>query len=332
MRVKNLKEFAALAGVSTATASRALTGTGRVSDETRARIAALAERLGYQPNIIARNLRTQRTNAIGVLVPLGHDALQHLSDPFFSTMTGFLADALADRDYDLMLSRVLPHDDRWLDQYIGRGRVDGIIIIGQSDQRHVIDMVSRRYMPMVVWGAHMPEQHYCAVGSNNVAGGALAAGHLADRGCRRIAFAGPSDSPEFAQRLDGVRQALAGRGLDPPIVLAAHHEPNAAYADLSALFDRLEALPDGIVGGSDVTATAVLRLLAERGHPVPQAVRVVGYDGLPLGEHVTPPLTTVDQQLRHGAELMVTLLLDRIAGVAAPSQRIEPRLIVRASS
>jgi len=328
----NLKEFAELAGVSTATASRALTGTGRIGSDTRQRVQALAERLGYQPNATARNLRTQRTMAIGVLVPIGHDDLQHLSDPFFNTMTGYLADALADRGYDLVLSRVLPRDDRWLDNYIGRGRVDGIIIIGQSDQGHVIDAVARRYRPMVVWGAQLPHQQHCSIGSDNRVGGAMAAQHLIERGCRHIAYVGPTDSPEFAQRLQGVRDALARAGRDGPLELVTHHEPNAAHADVVAALDTLDSLPDGIVAGSDVTAIAILRALARRGIAVPQDVRLIGYDGLPLGEQVNPPLSTLDQQLQDCASLMVELLLERIAGVDTPSRMIEPRLIVRASS
>jgi DNA-binding LacI/PurR family transcriptional regulator len=330
--VKNIKEFAELAGVSTATASRALTGSGRVSEETRKRITALAEKLGYQPNVAARNLRTQRTMTIGVLVPLGHEALQHLSDPFFNTMTGFLADAFAERGYDMLLSRVLPRNDRWIDRFIGSGRVDGIVVVGQSDQFHVIETVSRRYGPMVVWGGHAPGQHHCSVGSNNRRGGKLAAQHLIERGCKRIAYAGPIEGSEFGERADGARAALLEAGLGRLIEIPTHFEPDAAYADVRQKLEALPAMPDGIVAGSDVTAISVIRALRDLGRRVPDDVRVIGYDGLPIGEHMSPPLSTIDQQLRHGAELMTQTLLKRIAGDATVSQQIEPQLIVRGST
>lgn len=332
VNVRNIKEFAELAGVSTATASRALTGSGRVSEKTRERIAALAEKLGYQPNVAARNLRTQRTMTIGVLVPLGHEALQHLSDPFFNTMTGYLADAFAERGYDMLLSRVLPRNDRWIDRFIGSGRVDGIVLVGQSDQFHVIETVSRRYGPMVVWGGHAPGQHHCSIGSDNRLGGKLAAQHLIDRGCVAIAYAGPTRGSEFGERADGARAALAEAGLPPLIEIPTHFEPNAAYADVLARLETRATLPDGIVAGSDVTAIAVMRALRDMGHRVPDDVRVIGYDGLPMGEQTSPPLSTIDQQLRHGAELLTETLLQRIAGEDTPSRRIEPLLIVRGST
>ncbi|MHA6720214.1 LacI family DNA-binding transcriptional regulator [Sphingomonas sp. RS6] len=331
--IKNLKEFAQLAGVSTATISRALSGTGRVSDETRERIAALADRLGYQPNATARNLRTQRTMTIGVLVPLGHEAAQHLSDPFFNTMTGFLADALSDHGYDLLLSRVLPKSDRWLDRYIGSGKVDGIIVIGQSTEFAVIETVSRRYLPMVVWGGQVPGQTHCSVGSDNRTGGALAVRHLIERGCRRIAFAGPARGPEFGERLEGVKQELRDARLGETLIeLPSHFEPEAAFEDIRAQLSGIATLPDGIVAGSDVTAIGVLRALQALDIDVPDQVKVIGYDGLPVGAHVSPPLTTIDQQLRAGAGMMVDLLLRRLAGERTESCMIEPRLIVRGST
>ncbi|WP_294254878.1 LacI family DNA-binding transcriptional regulator [uncultured Sphingomonas sp.] len=331
--IKNLKEFAQLAGVSTATVSRALSRTGRVSEETRQRISDLADRLGYQPNVTARNLRTQRTMTIGVLVPLGHETSQHLSDPFFNTMTGFLADELSDHGYDLLLSRVLPKSDRWLDRYIGSGKVDGILVIGQSTEFGVIETVSRRYLPMVVWGGLVPGQNHCSVGTDNRQGGALATRHLIARGCRRIAFAGPTRGPEFGERLDGVKQALREAGQSETLLeLPSHFEPNAAYADILDQIGRLDALPDGIVAGSDVTAIGVLRALGELGIDVPGRIKLVGYDGLPVGAQVSPPLTTIDQQLRQGAAIMVELLLRRLAGQETESRRIEPKLIVRASA
>lgn len=327
----NLREFSELAGVSTATASRALSGSGRMTEATRTRIRDLAEGLGYQPNMTARNLRTQRTMTIGVLVPMGHEDLQHLSDPFFNTIIGYLADELAEKGYDLLLSRVLPKDDRWLDAYVGSGRVDGIVIVGQSNQQEVIEATAARYLPMVVWGGQMPGQLHCAVGSDNRAGGRLAAEHLIAQGCRRIAYAGPSIGSEFGERMAGVQETLHAHDGDIAFsVLSSHFEPRAALDDFVAKLRDLPELPDGIAAGCDVTAISVIRALAELDHAVPQDVRVIGYDGLPIGEHVA--LTTIDQQLRHGAAILTDLLMRRIAGEAAPSVRIAPRLIRRHSA
>ncbi|MDE1915361.1 MAG: LacI family DNA-binding transcriptional regulator [Sphingomonadales bacterium] len=326
----NLKQLADMAGVSAGTVSRALSGSGRVSARTRERIMTLASKLGYQPNLLARTMRTRKTNTVGMLVPMGHDDLQHLSDPFFNTMSGFLADALADRGYDLLLSRIIPADERWIENYVNSGRVDGVLIIGQSNQFAVIEATSLRYHPMVVWGGKVPSQNHCSVGSDNRAGGMLAARHLLDRGCRQIVYLGPVEGPEFGARLDGVRQALALAGhLAGPVVLPSHCEPSAAYDDALALLRNLDRQPDGIVAASDVTAISVIRALSTMGYSVPRDVKVIGYDGLPLGELVSPPLTTIDQQLQRGAGLMADLLLRRMAGEQTGCQLIDPVLVCR---
>ena len=332
-KVKGLKEIAELAGLSTGTVSRALSGSGRVSEKTRRRVTELANKLGYQPNLLARRLRTQTTKTIGVLIPLGHERLQHLSDPFFNTMTGFLADELADHGYDLLLSRVLPDNDNWLDNYIGSGRVDGLIVVGQSNQTPVIDDVAKRYRPMIVWGGRESNQHYCVVGSDNRLGGEMAARHLFERGCRRLAYAGPDEGPEFGERLAGVRKAHDEMGLTSELIqYKSRFEPHAANEDLLSLLRDSDVLPVGIVAGSDVTAISVLRALSALHVNVPDEVRVIGYDGLPIGEMISPPLTTVDQNLRLGAKHMVELLLKRIDGDDVESYLIKPRLIVRGST
>jgi len=141
-KIRNIKELADLAGVSTGTVSRALAGSELISLKTRERIQALAREHDFRPNVLARNLRIQRTQTIGVLIPLGHEAGQHMSDPFFITMLGLLADALTERGYDLLLSRVVPADDGWLARMTDSGRVDGVIVIGQSDQAGTIDRVA----------------------------------------------------------------------------------------------------------------------------------------------------------------------------------------------
>ena len=151
--VGSLADLARLAGLSTSTVSRALAGNPAIRQETRERITALAREHGYRPNVVGRNLRTGKTQAIAVILPLGHEIGQPVSDPFFITLLGHLADALTARGYDLLLSRVIPSDSDWLANMTDSGRVDGVLIIGQSDQIETIEEVAQRYPPMVIWGA-----------------------------------------------------------------------------------------------------------------------------------------------------------------------------------
>lgn len=161
-----------------------------VNAETRQRIAALATEHNFQPNQMARRLRAQRTGVIGIAIPLGHERRQRVSDPFFMTLLGHLADELAARDHDVMLSRIIPDDDEWLSRITRSGMVDGVLLIGQSDQLAVIEAMAEIYRPLVVWGSSLPGQRHCAVGVDNRLGGRMAGERLIAGGRRRIAFMG----------------------------------------------------------------------------------------------------------------------------------------------
>jgi DNA-binding LacI/PurR family transcriptional regulator len=332
-RIRNIKELAELAGVSTGTVSRALAGSELISRKTRERIQALAREHDFRPNALARNLRIQRTGAIGVLIPLGHETGQHISDPFFITMLGLLADGLTERGYDLLLSRVIPADSAWLERYVDSGRVDGVIVIGQSDQSATLDAVAARYRPLVVWGGHVAGQVHCSVGSDNTKGGYLAAKHLIERGCQRVAFFGDPKALEIGQRLDGCRAAMAEAGLSEALtVLPAHLVAEAAHPDIAGFLGSTSQRPQGIVAASDVIAMSALRALSEFGLAVPGEIRVIGYDGLEIGEHTVPRLSTISQDLTSGAGHLVDMLLRRIAGEETQSVVMEPQLVVRMSS
>ncbi len=281
-RVKNIAELARIAGVSPGTVSRALTDTGLISQKTRERIKALAREHDFRPNIMARNLRIKRAGAIGVVIPLGHETGQHISDPFFMTLLGHLADTLTERGYDLLLSRVIPTSPDWLDNIVDSGRVDGVILIGQSNQAEAIDRVAERYLPMVAWGAQTADQVHCSVGTDNRKGGKLATQHLIERGCKRIAFLGDPTPPEIADRYAGCRDAMADAGLSDGLsMLPAHLTAESAYTSICEWLATMDGPPDGMFAESDVVAMAALRALAEAGYSAPQDVRVVGFDDLP---------------------------------------------------
>lgn len=329
---QNIQDLAEIAGVSTATVSRALAGTGNISAATRDRIRALAEQYDFRPSSTARNLRTGRTGTVGVIVPLGHEKSQHISDPFFMTLLGYIADRIADRGYDLLLSKVVPHDPEWLSRQIDSGRVDGIIIIGQSNQSDVINAVARYYAPLVVWGAAQPDQSYCSVGSDNRQGGFLATQHLLSLGCRKLAFFGDPSVPEVEERLNGFRDALRQSG-DGAVgaTLPVHFVPEQALEDISGFLDLADRL-DGIFATSDTIAMTALQALQDRRKSVPQDVKVIGFDDLDLARRTVPALSSVRQDLEAGADALVDLLFRKIAGETVESVTLQPQLIVRGST
>ncbi|HEV7233484.1 MAG TPA: LacI family DNA-binding transcriptional regulator [Sphingorhabdus sp.] len=332
-RVRNITDLARIAGVSPGTVSRALADSSLIAKKTRERIQALAREHDFRPNVMARNLRIKRAGAIGVLIPLGHDVGQHISDPFFITMLGHLADGLTERGHDLLLSRVIPKDPDWLNRVVDSGRVDGVILIGQSDQLSVIDNVANRYHPLVAWGAKLDGHQHCTVGSDNRKGGEIATRHLIDRGCRNFAFLGDAVAPEISERLEGCRQSLASAGmLDKLSILPVHLTAEDSHPAISKWLDDSKNIPNGIVAASDVTAMSALRALSEHGVAVPAEVHVVGYDDLPFSNQTVPPLTTIRQDIKSGATHLVDLLFRRIAGEHTDSVVLEPELVVRQSS
>lgn len=331
-RPQNIAELARIAGVSPATVSRALAGAGNLSQATRERIRGLATELGFQVSSTARTLRTGRTQTIGVVVPLGHEQTQHISDPFFMTLLGHIADRLADRGYDLLLSRIVPSDPAWLDRIVESGRVDGMIVIGQSNQSEVLDRVARRYRPIVVWGAQIAGQAYCTVGSDNQRGGRIATEHLLSLGCRKLAFFGDPTVPEVDQRLAGFREAVrdAGNGAVGAL-LPVHFVPEMAFEAIAGYLALAETL-DGIFAASDTIGMMTIQALAECGRTVPGDVKVVGFDDLDIARRTLPPLSSIRQDLAAGADALVDQLFRLIEGKEAHSVLLEPTLTERGST
>jgi len=331
--VRTITDLARLAGVSAGTVSRALAGNSLVNTRTREKIVSLAREHGFRPNQMASGLRRQKTGVIGVVIPLGHDTRQQISDSFFMTLLGHLADELTREGYDLLLRRVVPGEaPDWLDRFIGSGMIDGVIVIGQSDQFERIEEVADGYRPMVVWGNRQEGQHHCVVGTDNRLGGRLAAERLVAAGARALAFLGDTGPMEFAARFAGAQDVAARMGLPPVTPLATHLSPDRASEEIAVhLAARAHAI-DGIFAATDTLAALCLTELRAQGIAVPQDVRLVGFDDLPIARQTVPPLTTIRQDIAAGARGLVDLLLRRLAGESTESLVLPPELVARATA
>ena len=327
-RIRNIAELAKLAGVSTGTVSRALANKSLVNAETRERIQALAREHGFRPNQMARRLRVQETRVIGVVVPLGHEQRQHLSDPFFMTILGHLADALTESGYDIMLSRVIPDEEDWLERIVDSGMLDGVLVIGQSNQFEALERVAQYYRPMVVWGSHSPGQKHCTVGVDNRKGGRLAGECLIAGGRKRLAFLGEVGVPELHQRFLGLCDAAKAAGLPAPLQIDIHLASDTMAEEIGGRIERIRNL-DGIAAGSDLIAMQAVRMLADHDIAVPGDISVIGFDDLPLAEQTIPRLTTISQSIAKGAQAMVSTLFERIAGQETDPVEMEPVLVKR---
>ena len=332
-RKLQMEDVARLAGVSTSTVSRALNQSSLVNDETRTRIEELARSLNYSVNVGASNLRLQRNRTVAIVVP--HDARtrQHISDPFFVSILGSVADALTDRGYDMLLSRV---DADRLDlaaQLQSSGRAIGIILIGQWHHHDQLNELAVRRVPIVVWGARLTQQIYCTIGSDNIVGGTLATEHLINTGRRHIAFFGDPELPEVGHRYEGYLRALKQHSIsfDSRLVRAAAFAEGSARRAVEELIEQKLHF-DAIFASSDLLAMRAVRTLREHGLLVPRDVGVVGYDDVELAQYFHPSLTTIRQPITKGGEALVDALLAIVEGKHPSPKLLPTELIVRESS
>lgn len=328
-----LDEVARHAGVSRATASRAINGGNRVSPAARAAVDAAVRHLGYRPNLAARSLVTRRTDSIAVVVPEPDERV--FADPFFARTLSAVNRVLAERDLQLVLLLARPgEDDQRLLRYLGNSHVDGVLVVSH----HRSDGLSDRLAELALPSAFIGRPWSCAdrlsyVDTDNVEGGRIATRALLESGCRRIGtVAGPIDMNAGLDRLSGWRGAMAEAGLPADAVECGDFTEDGGAAATRALLERHPDL-DGIFVASDLMAIGALKVLTELGRKVPDDVAVVGYDDLAAAARTTPPLTTVSNPTRELATRATRLLLDSVQeGGATPMRLIVTPTLVRRDS
>ena len=329
-----IRDVARHAGVSVATASRALNPTSVVNTDTRQRILAVMEELGFSPSQAARRLSLGRTLTVGVVVSF-------LTRPQAAERIRGVDAVLADSEFDLVIYNVESVQKR--DHYFGvlaqAQRVDGLIVMSLPPTPETAIALERGPAPVVFIDVHVQSvASMPRVVGDDVAGGALAARHLLELGHRRIAFIG--DAPEgpfgFTSSQDreaGLHQELAAAGVRIDADWIGHgahgrYESRELARRMLSSADR----PSAIFAASDTQALGILAAAHEAGLNVPEDLSVVGYDDIEAADYVG--LTTVRQQLfesgRKGAALLLTEIEQR--SVPAPVVRLEPELVVRGTT
>lgn len=324
-----LRHLAKLAGVSTATVSRALNDHPLISTRTKQRIWALAQEHDYA---FRQSMPTSPIGAEGSIVivtPYFHGRPLPLSHPFFLELLANIGEAARARDCDFTVSHVAPSSYEDLVLATTTSRASGVIFLGQSAMHKDLNRLAETNARFVVWGAKLPGQHYRSIGSDNLLGGTRATGHLTRLSRRRIAFIGGTD-PEAMQRRRGYQNALkqAGLAFDPDLVCNVEFELESAEAAVNGLLKRGVDF-DGVVGASDLIALGAIRALVRFGRSVPEDVSVVGYDDMLLSRLSTPALTTIRQDTREAGRLLVASILGPSTDLGF--DRLPTELIVRES-
>lgn len=323
-----MRDVARHAGVSVATVSRVLNGSGPVGEGTRERILETASALRYVPNGTARSLTTSTTETVGVLLP-------NLYGEFYSEVIRGVEGAVRARRYHTLLSSV--HDG--LDELTAAlrtlvGRVDGLVVMSPDLGPDVLEANLPPGLPVVLLGAAVPG--HAAVAIDNEAGAAAMVRHLAGLGHRRIALVGGAAANADAQaRLAGYRRAVAEAGLDadPALVVEGDFSEASGHAAAQALL-RLPERPTAVFAANDSMAIGALRAFREAGLDVPADLALAGFDDIPVSEYVTPALTSVHVPIHEMGARAVEAVLAALSGpeAEAPGTVLLPtRLVVRES-
>jgi DNA-binding LacI/PurR family transcriptional regulator len=302
-------DVALKAGVGKVTVSYVLNGqaeTARISRETAERVIEAAKELNYLPNALARAFVRQRTDSVGVVYQEGNYFASNSA--FISEVMRGICDGCNESDLDVVLHTRPTTDVKSEADSLTGGRVDGLLMLKDSDDPVLQSVVERRF-PLVLFFTRMASPHVAWVDGDNYSGGRMGVDHMASLGHRRIGvMIGPPASVAARDRLGGYRGAMESHGLpiDPRWVVPALRsvEQERELFQLMSQPDR----PTAWVCWSDDTAIIAIRRFVEMGLSVPQDVSVMGFDSTEACDRVTPPLTSVRQPIAQMARTSVLLL------------------------
>lgn len=336
MKKVTIRQIAEYLNLSIAAVSRALDGYPDISIETRQRVLDAAQEMGYVPNRAARQLRRQKTDAIGYILPSGAPGF---SEAFFSEFLIGLGDQAPQNGLDLLISTAGSSLAREQDMYrswVRSQKVDGFILnrIRLNDWR--VRYLAENHIPFVGLERSLDGIDYPRIEVDNTGAVASLMKHLYQQGFRRIAFVGgPQDLKIQVERLAGYRQGLVDSGLlfDPDLVIEGDLSASDGYQSARRL-RWLPDPPDGLVCLNDEIAFGALHALHDLGLDVGRDVAVAGFDGVAASAHTRPPLTTLDIPIYEIAQTMVRLLAASLKAEPLAENRlaITPRLLVRAST
>ena len=322
-----IADVAAEAGVSVATVSKVINDRYGVAPGTSTRVKAVIDEMGYESSLIARSLRSHRTNVIGILVAD--------FEPFSAELLKGAALAIHSTDYEVVVySGGHGHNQPgWERRYMSRlsgTLTDGTILVTPT----VVDVVNDA--PVVAVDAHTGSSGMPTVASDNLNGAIAATEHLIGLGHRRIGFlAGRPDLESARLREQGYRQALAAAGIefDPGLVLVGGYIAESAERPARQLIE-MDPPPTAIFAANDLSAIETVEVAHSLGLRVPDDLSVVGFDNVPESALNDPPLTTIDQSIQQMGFEAVRLLIAAIDDPSGPAVHVTlpTELVVRQST
>jgi DNA-binding LacI/PurR family transcriptional regulator len=320
-----ISDVAELSGLSISTVSRVLNFPDRVSGETRAKVLAAIEQLGFVPKAEARARALQSNRRVGVLTPF-------ITAPSFVQRLRGIDSALVDTNYELVIYTV--ESSNRLQGYLASlpitGNLDGLIIMSLPIDDESAKRLAKYGPETVLIEYSQPD--FCSVEIDDVAGGKMAAQYLVAQQHQRCAFIGDIDPPEYAirpviSRLAGFRQGLEQAGISLPdeYIRSTPYAQEPTRRAVRQLL-RLPQPPTAIFAAADIQAMGVLKVAQEFGLKVPDDLSVIGFDDLEMADYVG--LTTIRQPLDDSGRIAAELLLSRLADPDRPVQHVQLPLTV----
>jgi DNA-binding LacI/PurR family transcriptional regulator len=326
-----MKDVAQLAGVSIQTVSTVINNGHAVSDKTRARVLAAIRELDYQPDNIARSLRTGVTQTIALVV-------SDITNPFFATMASTVEDYAQTNGYSLMLYNThsdVQRENEYIQMAVQRG-IDGLLFVSTQDEMAGLEALQAANIPVVAIDRIPSGYEGPSVTLDNELTGRLVGEHLLDLGhihCAHIS--GPMNLLLSHQRERGFHEAICERGLEPGPSIPGDDDwsGGSGYAAMKHLL-QLVPRPTAVFAANDRMAIGVMRAIIEEGLRIPEDFSVVGVDDIELAALQTPSLTTVRQSLTDIATLGISILFDILAGRVPRNPQVvcKPTLVVREST
>jgi LacI family transcriptional regulator len=298
--------------------------------ETRRRVLAAVERLGYQPSAIARGLRLKRTRTLGMLVP-------DITNPFFPPIIRGAEEAARERGYELVVLNTddLPERETAALRVLRERQADGVLVATSRTTDTTIASLRRERFPFVLVNRGSRVAADLAVEVDNATAASDVVAHLVQLGHRRIAhIAGPLGTTTGSERAAGYRQAMRAHGLVPAGTLLAEADAYSEAAGYDAALRLLRSSPTAIFAANDLLALGALRASREAGVAVPDGLSLVGINDIPLIGLIDPPLTTVRVPQREMGRVAAGMLIALLEGepIAHRNVVLPTSLVVRAST
>jgi len=315
-----LSDIAASVGVAPMTVSRVLNQTGYVSDETRDKVLSVVKTMNYRRNGLARNLKRQRTDTIGLV-------LGDISNPYSTELARAVRQAATARGYNLFIciSEHSAEEDIAAFEALTSHSVDGIIVATRANDSgdDYLKSIVENNVPVVTIGRDFYHEQIDGISADNLHGGFEATQHLIDLGHRRVGFIGATlDNGAKLKRLQGYVDALEKHGIeiDERLVtgrrevstgVPGYSTEKIGYEGMKRLLS-LPNRPTAVFARNDFTAIGAMTAIKESGLRIPNDVAIIGFDDIPLAVHMSPSLSTVRQPMRLQGQIAAELLLRRI--------------------